>query len=287
MVQCTIDLVMNGAVAVSDKGNIGGLDVGGERSVERDRRLAYAEAPRALAEIASLLPAAPYLTLAPRGDGHPVLVLPGLGGGDGSTLVIRRYLAGQGFATAPWNLGRNLGPAMDELSRRLAERLEAVWREGHGRKVSLVGWSLGGVYARLLAQRFPQRIRQVVTLGSPIGGLPRPSPAYRAMRQMQGVGIDRERVLRLRQLAGEALPGIPGTAVYSRTDGIVPWQIARQTPSETAENVEVYGSHIGLGFNPSTLYLLAERLAQPEDGWRAFQRSGWKSWVYGPDRSDD
>jgi pimeloyl-ACP methyl ester carboxylesterase len=256
------------------------------RVVDRDRRLLYAEAPRALAELATLLPAAPYLALSPRGDGHPVLVLPGLGGGDGSTLVMRRFLAAQGHAAAPWALGRNLGPAMDDLGPRLAERLEAVWRSGGGRKVSLVGWSLGGVYARLLAQRFPERVRQVITLGSPIGGLPRSSSAYRVIRQMPGVRIDRDQALRLRALAGEPLPDVPSTAAYSRTDGIVPWQIARQASSPLAENVEVYGSHIGLGFNPSALYLLAERLAQRDGAWQPFDRGGWRRWVYGPDRGD-
>ena len=106
--------------------------------------------------------------------------------------------------------------------------------------------------ARLLAHHFPDRVRQVVTLGSPIG---RPgTPASRAGRGDMG---------RLRALVSDPLPGVPGTAVYSRTDGIVPWQIARQAPSEIADNVEVYGSHIGLGFNASALYLLAERLALP------------------------
>lgn len=250
--------------------------------VTRDRRYAIAEGPRALAEMASLLPAAPYLALAPRGDGHPVLVLPGFGGGDGSTTVIRRYLAGQGLGTHAWELGRNLGSAMPDLQRRLSERLETVWREGGGRKVSLVGWSLGGVYARLLTHMHPERVRQVITLGSPIGGTPRPSRAQRVMSRLGATGIDREEALRLRRLASDPLPGVPSTAVYSRTDGIVPWQIARQQPGPLAENIEVYGSHIGLGFNASALYLLAERLAQPEAHWQSFQRSGWKRWVYGP-----
>lgn len=254
--------------------------------VRRDRRLAMAEGPRALAEIASLLPAAPYLGLAPRGDGHPVLVLPGLGGGDGSTLVIRRYLATQGFAPSAWGLGRNLGPAMTDLPGRLGERLEQVWRRGGGRRVSLVGWSLGGVYARLLAHRYPERVRQVITLGSPIGGIPdgssAPSRAERVIRRMGDGTMDAGQARRLRALVSDPLPGVPGTAVYSRSDGIVPWQIARQAPSEIAENVEVYGSHVGLGFNASALYLLAERLAQPEPAWRPFHRSGWRRWVYGP-----
>jgi pimeloyl-ACP methyl ester carboxylesterase len=251
-------------------------------SAPRDRRLAFAEGPRALAEIAALVPAAPYLTLAPRGDGHPVLVLPGFGGGDGSTAVIRRYLQNQKLDARPWLLGRNLGPGVPDLQARLGERLDEVWRAGGQRKISLVGWSLGGVYARLLTHRFPDRIRQVITLGSPIGGVPRPSYAYQAMRRMSDGAIDSERTIRARQLAGEPLPGVPGSAVYSRTDGIVPWQIARQPPAPTAENIEVYGSHVGLGFNAAALYLLAERLAQPEDGWRPFERTGWRRWVYGP-----
>ena len=254
----------------------------GDAYVERDRRLAYLEAPRALAELASLVPAAPYLSLAPRGDGHPVLVLPGLGGTDLSTGVMRRYLAGQGFTAAGWSLGRNLGPGTRDLEQRLAERLEALWQQSGRRKVSLVGWSLGGVYARLLAHWYPNRVRQVVTLGSPIGGRPRPSRAYRVMQRLSAGGMDREQAMRLRVLASDPLPGIPGSAVYSRTDGVVPWQIARQNPSPLADNIEVYGSHLGLGFNPSSLYLLAERLAQPEGRWRPFERRGWKRWVYGP-----
>lgn len=252
-----------------------------QTAVLRDRRLALAEGPRAMAEMASLLPAAPCLALAPRGDGHPVLVLPGFGGGDGSTTVIRRYLAAQGLATYTWELGRNLGSAMPDLQRRLGARLEAVWHAGGKRSVSLVGWSLGGVYARLLTHAYPELVRQVITLGSPIGGTPQPSRAQRVMSRMGDTGISRDEALRLRRLASDPLPGVPGSAVYSRTDGIVPWQIARQQPSPVAENIEVYGSHIGLGFNASALYLLAERLAQPEGAWQRFQRTGWKRLVYG------
>lgn len=250
--------------------------------VTRDRRYAMAEGPRALAEMASLLPAAPYLALAPRGDGHRVLVLPGFGGGDGSTTVIRRYLAGQGLVPHAWGLGRNLGSAMPDLQQRLSERLEAVWREGGQRPVSLVGWSLGGVYARLLTHIHPEWVRQVITLGSPIGGTPQPSRAQRVMSRMGAAGMDRQEALRLRRLASDPLPQVASSAVYSRTDGIVPWQIARQQPGPLAENIEVYGSHIGLGFNASALYLLAERLAQPQARWTPFQRRGWKYWVYGP-----
>ncbi len=253
-----------------------------QQPVTRDRRLALTEGPRALMEMASLAPAAPYLALAPRGDGHPVLVMPGFGASDGSTTVIRGYLTAQGHATSGWTLGRNLGPAMPDLQARLGERLRQVWRAGGGRRVSLVGWSLGGVYARLLAHQYPEWVRQVITLGSPIGGTPDRSRAQRVIGRLGDGAIGPEEARRLRVLASDPLPDVPASAVYSRGDGIVPWQFARQAPSPIAENVEVYGSHVGLGFNASTLYLLADRLAQHEADWRPFQRSGWKRWVYGP-----
>jgi len=152
---------------------------------------------------------------------------------------------------------------MSDLPVRLAGRLDEVFADSDEQKVSLVGWSLGGVYARMLAYMHPDKVRQVITLGSPFAGR------------------------RLR--ASEPLANIPSTAIFSKSDGIVPWQIASQQPSDIAENIEVYGSHIGLGFNSAVLYALADRLANPDGEWRPFKRTGWKRFVYGPAQleSDD
>lgn len=229
-----------------------------------DRRLMLAEGPRVLAEITSLMPAAPFLYQAPRGDGHPVLLMPGLGGGDGSTTVLRGFLGSLGYASQPWNLGTNRGPGMPELLVNLASRLDEVFAANAERKVSIVGWSLGGVYARILAHHHPEKVRQVITLGSPFAGSLRSTSSP------------------VRLLAGEPLPGIPSTAVFSKTDAIVPWQMATQQPTRIAENVEVYASHIGLGFNPAVLYAVADRLANPEGRWQPLQRTGWKALAYGP-----
>jgi len=229
-----------------------------------DRRLLLAEGPRALAEITSLIPAAPFLYRAPRGDGHPVLLMPGLGGGDGSTTVLRGFLSSLGYRSHPWNLGTNRGPGMPDLLVNLATRLNEVFAAGGERKVSIVGWSLGGVYARVLAHHHPEKVRQVITLGSPFAGSPRSTSSQ------------------VRLLAGEPLPRIPSTAVFSKTDAIVPWQMATQQPTEIAENVEVYASHISLGFSPAVLYAVADRLANREGQWRPLQRTSWKRLVYGP-----
>lgn len=222
-----------------------------------ERRLAFSEGLRALAEMASLFSSAPFLHQAPRGERHAVLVLPGFGAGDRSTAVLREYIGSRGYDALPWLLGRNLGPDA-ELMRELPRRLASVYHDSGDRKVSLVGWSLGGVYARQLAHRFPEAVRQVITLGSPFGGRRRTT-----------------------------LPGVPATAVFSKSDGIVPWQIAAERPSPSAENIEVYGSHVGLGFNPAVLYAVADRLAQKEDGRQPFERRGWKRFVYGPALLDE
>ncbi len=191
-----------------------------------NRRLVFAEGPRVISEIALLMAAAPFLSQAPRGDGHAVLALPGFGGGDRSTTVLRRFLAGLGYQTQPWNLGTNRGPAMPDLLVDLGRRLDEVFIGGGERKVSLIGWSLGGVYARLLAHRYPHKVRQVITLGSPFAVGRGSTSVNLAARNDSGVEFVREPSNLLRRLAGEPLPGIPSTAVFSKSDGIVPWQIA-------------------------------------------------------------
>jgi pimeloyl-ACP methyl ester carboxylesterase len=247
-----------------------------------ERWLLFAEVPRALAELAGLGVTAPFLSSAPRGDGHAVLVFPGLSGSDRATRLLRRYLDQQGYATHPWGLGRNLGPwRTPGLSDRLTERLQDVFADAGSRKVSLVGWSLGGIYARLLARKHPERVRQVITLGSPIGGSPRATRVYPLVELMNRAQIDEARLVQLRILGVEPLP-VPTTAIFSKSDGIVPWQIAMQAPSARSESIEVYGSHLGLGVNPAVLFAVADRLAQPQEEWSPFTRSGWRRWLYGP-----
>ncbi len=218
--------------------------------------LALSEVPRAALDMGALLSTLPLLALAPRGDGHPVLVLPGLGGGDDSTRVLRGYLDQQGFASQPWNLGRNRGLNRLGGPAALLARVDEVATE-HAAKVSLVGWSLGGVMARAIARQAPHKIRQVISLGSPIGG------AHPPPRQ------------------------VPSTAIYSESDGVVPAHVAVEAEAPHTDNIRVYSSHIGLGFNPAVFYAVADRLAQGEGRFTKFHREGWRAAVYGPsyDRS--
>lgn len=235
--------------------------------------LALTELPRAFAEFGTLLPAAPLLASAPRGDGHPVLVLPGFTNTDAATAVLRRYLRNLGYDAHTWDLGRNLGPrAIGAEGEKLIARLDAI-HDTAGRKVSLVGWSLGGVMARIVSRQRPDTVRQVISLGSPFAGSPRATNVWRAYELMTGQKIDDEKTQA--QLRESASPSpVPSTAIWSREDGIVAWQNCVEPLGANSDNIEVHGSHCGLGVNPAVLYAVADRLAQPEDGWQPFNRAG-------------
>ena len=245
-------------------------------------RLLFALELRALPELGGFVASLPLLTaLAPRGDGHPVLVLPGLIASDMSTALLRRYLKSRGYDAHGWGLGRNLGPragieqGMVELLRRL--------HDDSGRKVSLVGWSLGGVYARLLATQYPELVRSVITLGSPFTGSPRATNAWRVYEGVSGERADDHQ----RWQYVRPKPPVPTTSIYSRTDGVVAWRCSLEAEGPQAENIEVIASHIGLGGHPAVLYAVADRLAQAEGEWKPFNRGLLGPLVYpDPGRRD-
>jgi hypothetical protein len=218
------------------------------------------EPARGMIERAMLPLAAPWLTAAPRGDGHGVLVLPGFLAADTSTGVLRRFLRWLGYDVRGWELGRNLGPTdrvLDELPRSLTALVS--WTGG---PVSVIGWSLGGVYARELARQAPARVRQVITLGSPFALTdPRQSRADGVYRRRARLHADGGRVPTAEQIARPI--GVPSTAVFSRRDGIVAWQACVEQQTELHDNVEVRCSHLGFGVDPATLWLIADRLARP------------------------
>jgi uncharacterized membrane-anchored protein YjiN (DUF445 family) len=179
---------------------------------------------RALWELGAFVGSLPLLNAAPRGDGHPVLVLPGLIASDVSTRPLRAFLRGRGYAAHGWGLGRNLGPREgieDGMRQRLLEL-----HQRYGRKVSLIGWSLGGVFARELAKQDPQAVRQVITLGSPFAGDPRATNAWRVFEWASGQKVPERGSSRIDRLREK--PPVPSTAIYSRTDGICAWQACRE-----------------------------------------------------------
>jgi pimeloyl-ACP methyl ester carboxylesterase len=249
-------------------------------AIEPPSMLLFAlEGQRALLEAASLVPASPLLGAAPQGDGHPVLVLPGFGAGDESTVALRFYLRRLGYWVQGWRLGRNLGleGSRGHPVHGVAQRIEELFGR-RGRSISLVGWSLGGVYAREIARAVPHRVRQVVTLGSPFAGRGRGSNVDRAYEALTGRKLRRADPEILARLSEP--PPVPSTAIFSRTDGVAHWRACVERISPRTDNIEIRGSHCGLGFNPVVLYAIADRLAQPEGAWRPFDRRGWRRIFY-------
>lgn len=198
-------------------------------------------------------------------------MFPGLAASDATTIPLRRYLGSLGYDAVGWTQGFNFGPRAGVLEGTKQQLADIFARTG--RKVSLVGWSLGGVYARELAKEMPDQVRCVVTLGTPFSGPPKSTNAWRVYELTSGRDIDRE----TDAYDLPAAPPVPTTSIFSRTDGIVAWQGSIQKPSRTnphTENVEVIASHVGLGLNPSAWWVVADRLAQKEDHWRPFDRTG-------------
>jgi pimeloyl-ACP methyl ester carboxylesterase len=230
---------------------------------------------RAVLEFATLLASYPILRRLPRGDGHTVLVLPGLGASDRSTGPLRAFLKDRGYDARGWSMGRNVGPREGQRDA-LADLLKRLHGNSN-RKVSLIGWSLGGIYAREIAKRLPGSVRLVITLGSPFA-----NPAATQVRRIY-------EAIRGQPLSGapdfkrlRAAPPVPATAIFSKSDGVVAWQSCLEPDGAQTENIEIEGSHIGLGVNPAALYVIADRLAQKEGAWQPFDRRGVRRFVFKP-----
>jgi pimeloyl-ACP methyl ester carboxylesterase len=229
---------------------------------------------RAPWEWAAMMAATPWLRRLPRGDGHPVLVYPGLGAHDLTTAPLRAFLKGRGYAAHGWKQGFNFGPRAGVLEQA-RERLDNLFRR-YQQPLSLVGWSLGGIYARELAKEFPERVRDVITLGTPFAGHPRATNAWRFYQFVSGQGAPAPSLL---EEIREA-PPVPTTSIYSRTDGVVAWRCSVNRPGPHTENVELQASHVGMGMNPLVLYVVADRLAQAAGAWAPFQAAGLRRWFF-------
>ncbi len=229
---------------------------------------------RAFYEMGAYVATRPLFKHLAKGDGHPVLVLPGLAASDRSTRPMRHFLKKQNYVPYGWEQGRNLGLRNQVLERMLA-KVDEIFAS-HNQKLSIIGWSLGGIFARELAKLRPEKIRFVISLGSPHSGNPRASHAHRFYEYVAGHPVDDPPI----KSRLDKAPPVPTTSIYTKTDGIVAWQNCHQRrpvsdkKARQTENIRVESSHCGLGINPSVLYVIADRLAQDEDSWTPFVNKG-------------
>ena len=220
---------------------------------------------RALPEFLRYRRARERLRRLPGGDGHPVMVFPGLAASDRLTAPLRAQIAAHGYPVVGWELGINLGLRRGLLETMLT-RLR-IWSDRYGRKTTLIGWSLGGLYARELAKRDAGRVRQVITLGTPSVGSLRANNAWRLYEALNDHKVDRPPI----DTDLQQCPPVPTTSIYSRDEGIVPPEAVILPAGKQRESLAVDGSHVGLPWNPDAIRIVLDRLAQPEDKWKPFK----------------
>jgi hypothetical protein len=214
----------------------------------------------------------PLQFISPQGDGHPVMIIPGLGTSDISTYYLRNFLGGIGYRPYSWGLGRNIGPrnGVNQLLDQLNDRIVEISEECNNQPVSIIGWSLGGIYGREIAKKMPNSVRQVITLGTPFkgdAGGTNLSFLYEILSKDRGFK-DIETVKKI-----SLPPPVPFTSLYSKTDGVVHWRCSLEDEGPHAENIEIPGaSHLGLGHNPISMYIIANRLAQHPEDWAPYHR---------------
>ena len=241
------------------------------------RRLWTLSEGRAIFELGAFYMTRGYLSTLKPGDGHSVMVLPGFMASNSSTAPMRNLLSNLNYDTHGWDSGRNVR-VDNSLVARLKDQLARLNDES-GRKISLIGWSLGGVLARELAKMHPDRIRTVISLGSPISDDRNHTNARRLFEFFNG---EEPEPMRNGDFQGlNDAPPVPTTSILTKTDGVVHWRGSVQHPADTpTENIEVYASHIGLGVNPSVMIAVADRLRQEEGEWKPFEPSLTHSWMF-------
>jgi pimeloyl-ACP methyl ester carboxylesterase len=232
--------------------------------------LNLAEPVRAMLELGGLHLAEPWLNSLMGGDGHPVLIIPGFTAGDRSTVVMRKFLSMLGYLPCSWKQGVNFGvrPELFEGAERLLQQLHA----DYGCNVSIVGQSLGGIYARELAKRNADIVRQVITLGSPFndpdGDASNLTGLYRILNP-EGAA-KHSQFSDLEWQIGSP-PPVPTTSIYSKSDGVCHWRACVQHGGhDRVENIEVVSSHTGMGVNAQVLFVIADRLSQRRKRWQPF-----------------
>ncbi|BDX05636.1 esterase/lipase family protein [Planctobacterium marinum] len=242
---------------------------------------------RTLVEFAAATLTMPFLLKAPSGK-RPVMVIPGFLASDASTLPLRKYLRLKGYRSYGWQQGRNLGqhiiPGATMIREDLLERVLALV-EKEQQPIHLIGWSLGGILAREIARLMPDMVASVISLGSPFNSPEASSPMAAVLFKR----VNQKRIGAEFEIPETMAvpPPVPCTSIYSRSDGITHWQGCHQHGEERhVENIQVNGSHLGLGHHPTVLWLIAHRLAGNSElkslqDWRPLDVSAAPRWLTG------
>tara|TARA_R110001592_G_scaffold63841_2_gene195918 strand:+ start:353 stop:1513 length:1161 start_codon:yes stop_codon:yes gene_type:complete len=213
---------------------------------------------RSVVEWVSMFGIYPFIPKHKASKNRPVLLMPPYLGNDLSTTFVRNYLRSVGFKTYKWELGVNM--INSKSLPKLIEKLDEIF-EKHQEKVSLVGWSGGGIFAKIIANRHPDKVEQLITIGSPVWGVKNmKTPVVRSLEFLRGRKLKERNDKFIKEL--EEIPDVPVTCIYTKTDGLLPWKhcMEAETLRKDIKNIEVFGSHCGMGANASVLLTVANSL---------------------------
>lgn len=213
------------------------------------------------------------LATLPRGNGDPVLIIPGFMAHDVLTKPLRSFLEKLGYKTYGWENGINAALTEEKINRLYAHA-EKISKENGGKGVHVIGWSLGGIMAHVMAHE-SSKIRSVITLGSPFGISEHMDASPKWLVNLIQLLNEKKYTLEAPDMASRMLTpanGVPTTSIYSKTDGIAGWQACLNPKAPLSENIEVEdASHVGFVLNPKVLAVIADRLAQPKGKWKPYQ----------------
>lgn len=214
----------------------------------------------------------------PQGDGHPVLVLPGMLTGDFFYKTFRRRIAEKGYKAYGWNNGMNMG-FDEQVAEHLRARLQEIFKENGGKKITIIGHSLGGIYGRELAREFPEMVRDVITMASPFGRLDGGDAIPDMLRRIFNHFSNHPAWQGNNEINARSLtpPPVPVTSVFSTDDPIIKWPATLNPAAGRAENIAVStGTHMGLPFSTQSVVAIFDRLAQKEGEWKSFDAAAYK-----------
>jgi pimeloyl-ACP methyl ester carboxylesterase len=227
-----------------------------------------------------------YISTLPQGDGHPIFFIPGFLTGDIALKSMREKFEAIGYKTIPWDIGVNWGSSHAKITQ-LKERFEAVIAEHPNEKISIIGWSLGGVYARELARTYPENVRCVITMGSPFGAAQDKARINPVLRSIYEVMNPKSPLMNDEQLRAQAVtpPPVPTTSLFSKKDGVVFWEASLNPDLPLSENIDLTDcglkgikmSHSSFRINPTSITVIADRLAASADPkqWKRFDKSNY------------
>ena len=233
--------------------------------------LSLTEGVRAMMDLSWYVPYRMFTKRADgQGDGHPVLILPGFMASDFSTIPLRSFIHKMGYKVYGWGEGRNY--ALADYVDMLTQKVDRIYQK-HQEPITIIGWSLGGIYARELAKDNPDIIRQIIVMGSPFKSVNQANNAkwmYDLLRKSK-IFTDQIDQQTLDNVPTPA--NVPTTAIYTKEDGVVPWELCLEDEDHWHQNIQVRGSHLGLGVNPLVLQIVADRLAYEKANWEYFETS--------------